>query len=145
MDEKSGVYRLECSDCKGVYTGETGRQLKLRLSEHKKAWEKKKMGVSAFADHLISAGHSYREGSEVLLHKEDSYFKRIVLEHIEIVRHKNGDADVLNTFTPKLIRTSSSIVALFVRLLISWQDPSPRENSLLNSAFLGGSRNNESQ
>jgi hypothetical protein len=100
MDERSGVYRIACGGCKGVYIGETGRQLKLRLSEHKKALSKEKIGVSAFADHLISAGHSYREGSEVLLHREDSYFRRIALEHIEIVRHKNGGLDVLNKFIP---------------------------------------------
>ena len=99
--EKSGVYRVACGDCNGVYIGETGRQLKTRIAEHKKAWEKGKMGESAFADHLIENNHSFREGSEVLLHRQNNFFKRMALEHIEIVRHRNSDdTGVLNRFIP---------------------------------------------
>ena len=59
--KRSGVYRLECNDCKGVYISKTGRQLKIRIDKHKKAWEKKNnIGVSAFADHLINSGHSFK-------------------------------------------------------------------------------------
>ena len=100
-DEKSGVYKLECNDCMSVYIGETSRQLKIRVGEHEKAWEDSKVGKSAFADHLLAYGHSFRKGSEVLLHKESSDFKRIALEHIEIIRHKNTRGLVLlNRYIP---------------------------------------------
>jgi len=100
-DEKSGVYKIACDGCQGVYIGETSRQLKIRLAEHKKAWEDGILGKSPLADHLIASGHSLREGSEELLHKEDSYFRRLALEHIEIVRHKRkSDVTLLNNFLP---------------------------------------------
>ena len=71
--KRSGVYRLECNDCKGVYISKKGRQLKIRIDKHKKAWEKKNIGVSAFADHLINSGHSFKEGFGVL-HRENSLY-----------------------------------------------------------------------
>ena len=93
---------MECRDCKGFYIGETGRQMKTRVAEHLKAWKKGRVGEFAFADHLINCGHRFKEGSEELLHKENSYFKRIALEHIEIIRHLNSDEiTVLNTYIPE--------------------------------------------
>ena len=64
------MYRVACGGCDGVYIGETGRQLKIRIAEHKKVWEKEKVGVFALANHLINYGHTnYKEGLEVLLHR----------------------------------------------------------------------------
>ena len=92
---------LPCGDCKAVYIGETSRQMKIKVDEHKKAWEKGKEEILAFADHIITSGHGFREGSVALLHKENSYFKRTALEHIEIIRHKNtGGVVVLNRYIP---------------------------------------------
>ena len=60
------------------------------------------MGKSAFADHSINSGRSFREGSGKLLHKEYAYRKRIALEHIEIIRHLNNEGiTVLNTYIPE--------------------------------------------
>ena len=100
-EERSGVYSVRCANCDGVYIGETGRQLKIRIDEHKKAWSNNKVGESAFADHLINYGHSIKEGSEVLLHMEKSYYRRLALEHIEINRHlNNDDVSVVNRHIP---------------------------------------------
>ena len=37
MDIKGVVYLIHCSECSAVYIGETGRTLKVRLAEHKRA------------------------------------------------------------------------------------------------------------
>ena len=37
MDIKGVVYLIPCSECSAVYIGETGRTLKVRLAEHKRA------------------------------------------------------------------------------------------------------------
>ena len=33
--EAGGAYELKCNDCDSVYVGETGRQLKMRMNEHR--------------------------------------------------------------------------------------------------------------
>ena len=35
--DKGIVYRIPCGDCSEVYIGETGRPLKTRITEHKRA------------------------------------------------------------------------------------------------------------
>ena len=87
--ERSGVYKISCSDCPAIYIGETERQLKVRIGEHVEAFtsnlSKRK---SAFAEHLLQAGHTFDRDSTSLLHVENSYSKRRALEDFEIERHR---------------------------------------------------------
>ena len=48
--QKPGVYRIPC-ECGLVYIGETGRNLSLRLKEHKTNCEKAELEKSAAAKH----------------------------------------------------------------------------------------------
>ena len=42
MQDKAGVvYQLKSNDCSAVYVDETGRQLKVRVNEHKEDVRKK--------------------------------------------------------------------------------------------------------
>ena len=34
-ERQGAVYRIKCTDCQATYIGETGRNLKTRLTEHK--------------------------------------------------------------------------------------------------------------
>lgn len=100
--ERSGVYKLKCSDCEAVYIGETGRQLSVRVREHVHAFTENKPKKSAFAAHLIQNNHSFQEGMEVLLHEENDFRKRLALETIEITRHNSDDnITLLNEFVPE--------------------------------------------
>jgi hypothetical protein len=53
----SGVYQLTCKECGKIYTGQTGRSLKIRYNEHLIAF---KYGTSKpnFA-HVLDYGHSF--------------------------------------------------------------------------------------
>ena len=102
VNERSGVYKVECDNCEGVYIGETSRQMKIRVVKHRKAWEDNIVGKSAIAGHLIYSGHRPREGSEKLLHKENSDFRRLALENIEIIRYQDkNDVTLLNRYIPE--------------------------------------------
>lgn len=101
--EKSGVYKLTCSDCPAIYIGETERQLKIRVSEHIEAYtsnlSKRK---SAFAEHLLNCSHTFKGEGAVLLHVENSFRRRRALEDIEIIRHiKDGTKNVINKYVPE--------------------------------------------
>ena len=37
VNQRSGIYKVECENCQGVYIGETSRQMKIRVAEHRKA------------------------------------------------------------------------------------------------------------
>ena len=101
-DEKSGVYRIECGDCPGVYIGETGRKMITRVNEHLSAWFSFSFGKSAFSDHLLISGHAYKGGSARLLRQEKSSRKRLALEEIYIHRHRAlSDSVLLNTHIPE--------------------------------------------
>jgi predicted GIY-YIG superfamily endonuclease len=49
--QKPGVYRIPC-ECGLVYIGETGRNLSVRLKEHKTNCEKAEQDKSAVAKHI---------------------------------------------------------------------------------------------
>ena len=56
--KKSGVvYRIPCADCDKSYVGQTGRNLSLRIKEHKKAVETFNTDTSALAEHVLSEDH----------------------------------------------------------------------------------------
>ena len=99
--ERSGVYKLQCSNCPAVYIGETRRQLCIRVQEHLDEVSSVPRKSSAFAEHLSESGHSFELNQAVMLHCENSFCRWLALEHIEIVRHlHNSRVSVLNRFIP---------------------------------------------
>ena len=64
-----GVYGLFCGQCPAFYLGRTGRSLKERLREHKRAYKKNRPSESAFAEHLLDSGHIPDICTLKLLHK----------------------------------------------------------------------------
>ena len=63
------VYSIPCMDCPKVYVGQTGRCLKQRVSEHRRALKKGDIQASALAEHVYETGHAVGlSKSEVLDH-----------------------------------------------------------------------------
>ena len=51
-DQNAGVvYQIPCSGCPKVYIGQSGRTLKHRLSEHRRAIQNGDVAASALAEH----------------------------------------------------------------------------------------------
>lgn len=51
------LYSISCSDCKKQYTGETGRYIAERVSEHRMHTVKGNVSESALAKHTWDSGH----------------------------------------------------------------------------------------
>ena len=89
-EEKSGVYKLNCSDCSAVYIGQTGRKLTSRVLEHERAVRLKTPEKSAFAAHLLDTQHTFdKETGAHLLHCMGKGRKLSALETVEIIHAKN--------------------------------------------------------
>ena len=67
------VYRIPCGTCPKVYIGQTGRTLKHRLMEHKRALRSGETAQSAVAEHAINEGHAIKwDDAEVVDHSTRS-------------------------------------------------------------------------
>ena len=62
---------VPCVECSSVYIGQTGRSLKQRVSEHRRARKNGDVQTSALAEHVFKTGHAVDLGqSEVLDHHQ---------------------------------------------------------------------------
>ena len=95
MKENTGlVYQYECS-CKKVYIGETGRSLKTRESEHKRAIRNGDENHSGISKHVLESGHDIQWGGVKILAYEANWKKRKIKEGIFIA--KTNTNILLNT------------------------------------------------
>ena len=96
-EEKSGVYKISCSDCPTCYIGKTSRNFKTRIiKEHFKFWQNSTPDKSNFSDHLISHNHSFDPQHNIqYLHFENNYRKLKFLEILQINTHLNNPSTPL--------------------------------------------------
>jgi len=84
------VYKINCKDCDASYVGQTGRQLKTRISEHKNHINRNTSALSVITKHRLHKNHDFDwEGVEIL-DVERNFNKRIISEIINIKYQKNG-------------------------------------------------------
>lgn len=94
--QKSGVYKLSCNDCNGVYIGQTGRNFSIRFKEHLNAFKKGKK-TSTFANHALDNNHCFDESSLSVIHLAEKGLRLTILESLEIHKQKNNpDNTILN-------------------------------------------------
>ena len=82
------IYKLKCNDCDANYIGETGRQIKERMQEHKKDIETKKP-CSKVAMHVENTGHSFNFQNISVLDSCESTRVRKQLEGVYTYIHKD--------------------------------------------------------
>ena len=93
------VYRIPCKDCNFIYVGQTKRDLKSRVAEHKRAVKNQKPEQSALCEHLMKFDHAIAWNDASVLKYEDNYHKRLVAESWFIHAHPNvinrSDGEIL--------------------------------------------------
>jgi len=67
-------------DCNFLYVGQTKRDLKSRINEHKRAIKFQRPEQSALCEHLINLDHRIDWEGAVVLRQEKDYWKRIFTE-----------------------------------------------------------------
>jgi len=97
------VYRIQCSDCNSIYTGETGCSLISHIKVHESAWRLNIFLDSRFAEHFLECNHRtdfFNVNYVNLLHQNCKERMLHKLEEIEIRKHlKNRSYNVLNDIT----------------------------------------------
>lgn len=93
--QKTGVYKLSCKDCDAIYIGQTGRNIKKRIDEHKKSiiYSKNSTGMAA---HCIQQNHFINLENVKLLHSERKGKRLDYLEQLEIKRSIKNRENIVN-------------------------------------------------
>ncbi|XP_050510284.1 uncharacterized protein LOC126887021 [Diabrotica virgifera virgifera] len=94
---RSGVYKLSCSDCDATYVGRTFRSLTVRTSEHSKL-----DNTSAFSHHLKVNKHHLKvpEGVSLIHNIQDKNTLRLDLyEDLEIIKDIRTSPNCVNRQT----------------------------------------------
>ena len=89
-DINLGVYKLPCNDCDLVYIGQTGRDLKSRVSEHKDSIRRAQKSSAVF-NHFSTLSHDMNWNNAEILYKSKCEYKRKIIESalIEIIPNFN--------------------------------------------------------
>jgi len=90
MQNSNVVYKISCSDCPSTYIGQTKRQLRTRVKEHKQNVNKKTDSLSVIAEHIQNTGHKIDWENPKILDFETNYNKRLISECIHIKRHPHN-------------------------------------------------------
>jgi len=85
--DKGGVYCIPCNDCNKKYFGETGRDLKKRIYEHKGDIRRGNEKSSIF--NHVSEGHKVDFDSTQFIFRSNSYVNRRIVESILIKKSPN--------------------------------------------------------
>ena len=78
-ETRPGVYKIPCKDCDLLYIGQTGRDLKSRVTEHKNS-VRYAQNSSAVFNHVSTLGHSINWNDAEILYKSDCSYKRKIVE-----------------------------------------------------------------
>ena len=73
------VYKIKCSDCQASYIGETGRNLNMRLTEHKQATRNGDANNHIAAHHQLTNHNTDWDSAQCLTYSTN-YFQRLTLE-----------------------------------------------------------------
>ncbi|XP_018361384.1 PREDICTED: uncharacterized protein LOC108760084 [Trachymyrmex cornetzi] len=84
------VYKISCENCDASYVGQTDRQLKTRISEHRNHIRHNASTLSVITEHRLQYGHEFQWDNIEILDEEPCYRKRLVSEMLNIKRQKNS-------------------------------------------------------
>lgn len=83
------VYRVECSDCGGVYYGETNQYLHKRMYQHTRDVRKGSTGT-ALAEHALKEKHTLDIVNVKIVQQEKDTKKRKFIEAVNILRDEKS-------------------------------------------------------
>ena len=90
QSNKNVVYKISCKNCDASYVGQTMRQLKTRMSEHRNHIHRNTTTQSVITEHRINLDHEFDWENVQILDREPYLSKRLVSEMAHIKLQKNS-------------------------------------------------------
>ncbi len=59
IEQSSIIYRAQCKDCSGYYTGQTSKRLATRIKEHRSAISNCNVKAFIMASNCVDTGHTF--------------------------------------------------------------------------------------
>jgi len=84
------VYKICCNDCNVSYVGQTKRQVKTRIKEHKNNSKFISPKPSVITEHIREHLHSFDWDNIKIMDTEPNYYKRTISEMLHIKEQLNG-------------------------------------------------------
>jgi len=84
------VYKIECNNCDASYVGQTGRELRTRIDEHRNHIRRNAANHSVITDHRLEFNHDFNWIDVKILNSEPNFNKRLISEMLFIKRQNNG-------------------------------------------------------
>jgi len=84
------VYKIYCKDCDVSYVGQTKRQLRTRVKEHRNNIKLDESKHSVISEHMLSCNHSFDWNQVRILDTEPNYNKRLISEMLHIKEQSNS-------------------------------------------------------
>ncbi|XP_018361286.1 PREDICTED: uncharacterized protein LOC108760014 [Trachymyrmex cornetzi] len=84
------IYKIDCKNCEASYVGQTKRQLKTRIKEHKNNFKLDQSKHSVITNHMNENNHEFNWDAVNILDFESNYRKRNISEMIHIKEQKKG-------------------------------------------------------
>ena len=91
--DKGVVYQIPCAQCDEVYIGETGRPLKTRITEHKRA-VREGDARNANAVHCMRTSHSMDWDAATVVDRASRWRERRIKESVHIRKKKTCNMDL---------------------------------------------------
>ena len=83
-----------------VYIRENGCQMYTRVVEHLDEASSSSIKKSAVAQNLAESNNHIEADWTIFIHYENLFWRKLALEHIEIVSHMRNNDMILNNFDP---------------------------------------------
>ncbi|KYQ53643.1 hypothetical protein ALC60_02916 [Trachymyrmex zeteki] len=82
--KRNVVYKISCNNCDVSYVGQTGRQLKTRIAEHRNHIKYNTSTRSVITEHRLQYDHDFQWDNVRVLDEEPCYRKRLTSEMLNI-------------------------------------------------------------
>ncbi|KYN29879.1 hypothetical protein ALC57_00670, partial [Trachymyrmex cornetzi] len=82
--KRNVVYKISCNNCNASYVGQTGRQLKTRITEHRNHIKYNASTRSVITEHRLQYEHDFQWDNVRVLDEEPYYRKRLTSEMLNI-------------------------------------------------------------